>query len=760
MAESRLPPPVPSRRARAARGALLALAAAASLWAAAHRIVLAPGMELYLGPIFYLAAYRLGGVRIGLVAAVLFMAPSLWWWGHGFPILFALGHVLFVWALRRRGLPLVHRTILYHLTIGWAASALFMTWHYHATTAVICLTILRKALIDMSGALLVDSLFLAFTFDRARLAFARRSVSLLRLIELSMLWLLTLAAVLVFTEDARQFIDGFVSQRTELEARAKAFARDHPPATPDVPILAAIATSKARQPILVVRSAQWPAALIRDRLGCTHLDDEPGTGPRRRNTFVYWFLACHVERTAGRAGPVWVATPLRALADLAYADLLLRLTAVALLLIAAMLLHLGVRIALTRSLRLWRETVEGLGRPDLTRPAGWTFQEFDAPIGQFVRANNAYVEMARERARLAAAAAELNAAVNLTLLSDIRYDPATRRLAFVEIDHQAGARARVLTVHAHDAAALAGATLGDEAMAELRIEGQGGWHLLIVREPCGRDGWRWGCLMRLRTPRVAETVMLHQARLIELSAMASALSHELRQPLFTIALAAENGVAQLDAIDDPATARVAAKFARIVEQVERARMIIERMSRYARVEESSEAVIDLAEIITRAAQFMRPLLVARDVRLVVEAVPGTALFFLPQVGIEQILVNAIQNAIDAIATQRERDPATEGVITLALAADGEDALLRIVDDGTGIEPAIAPDLFDAFHTTKPAGQGTGLGLFICRQIMRELGGAISLETRDFPARGCCLTLRFPGARRASAFGAYRKEVAA
>ena len=76
--------------------ALTIILLAVAIGASSFRIILAPGFEMYLGPIFYLLAYRLGGLRLAIPMVLLTMASSWFWWGHIFTIALALGHVLFI----------------------------------------------------------------------------------------------------------------------------------------------------------------------------------------------------------------------------------------------------------------------------------------------------------------------------------------------------------------------------------------------------------------------------------------------------------------------------------------------------------------------------------------------------------------------------------------------------------------------------------------------------------------------------------------
>ncbi len=270
------------------------------------------------------------------------------------------------------------------------------------------------------------------------------------------------------------------------------------------------------------------------------------------------------------------------------------------------------------------------------------------------------------------------------------------------------------------------------------------WYLLIARDhDAESDSWRYGCLIRLRTAKAFQTQMRHSARLMELGGMASALGHELRQPLFTISLAAENALLQLqNGSTDPE--RTAAKLERIVEQVERANVIIQRTSSYARSERAERVDMELSQAVQNAVRFMRPAMTERDIELQVEIPDHLPVLSLPRIGIEQIIVNALQNAADSIDTRRESAAAgaIKGAVVVHVDTSDQAILLKVTDNGAGIDPSIRSNALDAFCTTKPEGKGTGLGLFVCRQIMDEVGGSIALAD-NAGAPGATLTLRFP-----------------
>ena len=97
--------------------------------------------------------------------------------------------------------------------------------------------------------------------------------------------------------------------------------------------------------------------------------------------------------------------------------------------------------------------------------------------------------------------------------------------------------------------------------AEFRLAGgdSSDWYLLVGRDSLAPGIWRSGWMVHLRQSKLAQNRMLQQARLVELGGMASALSHELKQPLFTISLCAENGRLLLDQESDEGVGRARGK---------------------------------------------------------------------------------------------------------------------------------------------------------------------------------------------------------
>jgi signal transduction histidine kinase len=711
-----------------------------------RRLVMAPGFEFYLGPLFYLLAYRAIGLRPALIVAVAVMLPSLLWWGHPMALALGLAQLLFIDRFGR-GVSLAKSVLLFHCLIGWAAILLYLHLYAHVGLVAGGGLFLRKVLLDLSLALIVDLFSVFFMMDGRLLWPARRrTISLSGLIETSTMLLLTATAVLLFANDVHAFSGSFADFRDDLRRSVQIEARDV-----DLPVGSMVLRSidvppLGPQKVLIGHGMMPPLARFTGVLGCTRLTSAPdAAADQDRNSLSYWFSACSVGTVTRDGRTIWFASATRPLAEQAYQSLLDKMLELLAVMAIALAVHFAINRALQRALASWAQVVSGFGTPHLATPKSVIFSEFERPISTYVAANNRYTALIEERATLADSVTELKSAIDLRLLRDIRYDAANQRLLFTDVDLESGARPGSVKVHPNDAVAFANAADSSDPLIEFRLaEGQTGeWFMLLAHEPAGPLQWRSGCFFRLRRVRMADPGILHQARLIELGGMASALSHELRQPLFTISLAAENG-ALLCGQAEPDADKIKPKFERVLEQVERASSIIKRISRYARVDSDDMPPVPLIDAVNAAAKFMRPLLVEKNVQIRIKPSWGVRTITAPRVALEQILVNAIQNSVDAIVSYREAHPTMlDGVIEIALHLREGVASITITDNGTGLDPAIEGDVFDAFLTTKPTGKGTGLGLYVCRQIMSELSGSVEICSRRTPNHGAALTLRFP-----------------
>lgn len=103
--------------------------------------------------------------------------------------------------------------------------------------------------------------------------------------------------------------------------------------------------------------------------------------------------------------------------------------------------------------------------------------------------------------------------------------------------------------------------------------------------------------------------------------------------------------------------------------------------------------------------------------------------------VQQIVMNLVQNAIDALADT------TDPLVTLTAKVRAGKTVLQVTDNGPGISNRDATAIFDPFFTTKPVGKGTGLGLSISQKIAQENGGTLTLARTG--ADGSCFELSLP-----------------
>lgn len=200
------------------------------------------------------------------------------------------------------------------------------------------------------------------------------------------------------------------------------------------------------------------------------------------------------------------------------------------------------------------------------------------------------------------------------------------------------------------------------------------------------------------------------------------MAHELNQPLTAIANYLE---ASRDLLDDPDAERLAMVHEAVTESARealRAGSIVRRLREFVARGEVQERAERLPELIEDASRLALVGARERGVRFFQELDPNCAVVMVDRVQIQQVLVNLLRNAIEALAGAPVRD------ILLSTAPEG-DTMVRvsISDTGPGLDEAVADRLFAAFTTTKS--DGMGLGLSICRTIVEAHGGRIWHEPR-------------------------------
>lgn len=237
---------------------------------------------------------------------------------------------------------------------------------------------------------------------------------------------------------------------------------------------------------------------------------------------------------------------------------------------------------------------------------------------------------------------------------------------------------------------------------------------------------------------LAERRLLHAERLASLGRVAQGVAHELNTPLATIrTLAADMRDAIRDLGGDPSVqADLAESAALIRDETERLGRITHSLltgGALPRMRLDSSA--SLLPIVERARALVfagirddgPQLEISDQVRTLVVAVDPDRLL--------QVLVNLLQNALDANRENGGRR------VWLFAERVGPAIEVRVEDEGAGLQPEIQGRLFEPFATTKPPGEGTGLGLYASYMLVQTMGGDLTIENRD--PRGACARIRLP-----------------
>ncbi len=206
-------------------------------------------------------------------------------------------------------------------------------------------------------------------------------------------------------------------------------------------------------------------------------------------------------------------------------------------------------------------------------------------------------------------------------------------------------------------------------------------------------------------------------KLALLGQVAAGVAHEINQPLSAIRAYADNAEAFLQRGDTQDTRDNLRAIARLTERIGG---ITGELRAFSRKATAHVAALPLREAIDGALLLMGPRLRRQEAALDYTPPPPGLRVWADRMRLEQVLVNLLQNALDA-AGQAPR-------LALRIQADDQAVSLSLADNGPGIAPQVLEKLFTPFQTTKP--EGLGLGLVICRDILTECGGTLTASNGE------------------------------
>jgi two-component system sensor kinase FixL len=237
-----------------------------------------------------------------------------------------------------------------------------------------------------------------------------------------------------------------------------------------------------------------------------------------------------------------------------------------------------------------------------------------------------------------------------------------------------------------------------------------------------------------------QTELVHMSRFTALGEMASTLAHEINQPLTAIASYLKGCRRILGRMEGPEVAMLADAVNQAAEQALRAGQVIRHLREFVSRGEGERHIEGLPKLVEEASALALVGAKEQGVRVAFAFDPDAPLVLADRIQIQQVLLNLIRNAIEAMHDARRRELT---VSTHAVPSEGL-VEIRVADTGSGIAPEVASRLFQPFVTTKP--QGMGVGLSICRTIVEAHGGKIRVESEPGQGTTFKLTLRAVGRR--------------
>ncbi|MCX5685584.1 MAG: ATP-binding protein [Planctomycetota bacterium] len=231
-----------------------------------------------------------------------------------------------------------------------------------------------------------------------------------------------------------------------------------------------------------------------------------------------------------------------------------------------------------------------------------------------------------------------------------------------------------------------------------------------------------------RRLRNQQQAMIQHEKMVALGQMAAGIAHEIANPLASMD-------SMLEVMQRHPERDRPEKIGLLQQQAMRIKQIIQQMTAFAHPSQVRGQWVGVNAVVEAAMGMVGFDPRIREVKIERHLAPQAAEVQVDSYGLEQVIVNLVLNALDAM----------EGVpgphLAIRTDCDGQWCSIAVSDNGHGIAPEHVDHLFEPFFTTKPVGKGTGLGLAISYSLVRRLGGRIDVETAV--GKGSTFAVRWP-----------------
>lgn len=234
----------------------------------------------------------------------------------------------------------------------------------------------------------------------------------------------------------------------------------------------------------------------------------------------------------------------------------------------------------------------------------------------------------------------------------------------------------------------------------------------------------------------------HKDKLASLGEMAAGIAHELNNPLSSISFAV-----QLLLREAPSSGQHRQTLEMVGRNTERIQRLAEALANFSRPSAASRGFVDLRKVLDEATLLSEHEFRTRDVQVSRRIHPELPTVWASESQLHHVFVNLLRNAAQAVEVRRSAlngDGGFCGAVQVDAGHDGNGHVwVEVGDNGSGIHPDYQDRLFTPFFTTKPRGQGTGLGLYIVKQILDDLGARV--EVRSAVGVGTTFRVHIPRA---------------
>lgn len=242
---------------------------------------------------------------------------------------------------------------------------------------------------------------------------------------------------------------------------------------------------------------------------------------------------------------------------------------------------------------------------------------------------------------------------------------------------------------------------------------------------------------RERELELSRQQQFHHEKMAAVGSLAAAVAHEINNPIMAISGLAQVLLEQNPALGKDLDDEIAGIPAMILEQAKRISSITRHISEFATPQSHDPQLVDLNAIVHSTASFVRFDQRYRRIELQVIEDKQLGAVFAVADHIAQILINLMINAADALEKVESRSPL---VIVSTQQRPGE-AELVVKDNGSGMSADTLARACEEFYTTKPRGKGSGLGLFLSKNLLEQNGATLTIESQ--PNEGTKVVIRFP-----------------